>query len=206
MMRYCGTFVLLCSFLLCLTFTGFSQESSPPPAGGNETPRGQGGEFMQHMQKELGLSDAQMGKMKEIEQQRISQMRENTKEFSGQIKSVLNADQQAQWEKKRAEWESSEMGAGGSHGSGGGQMGQGEFFKNFNLNQDQKTKVMGIMKEQQARMKAERETFDGEVSKILTPEQLAKYKTMREKMTKFSTVRENMKERRQGGGGRKQQP
>jgi len=173
--------IFLCAFCLVAPGISYGQAgSSPAPAVGGEAPgKGAWMDFLRNLTKELGINEARAGQVLKIEQQRLNQVKENTKALFDRVKSVLTAEQQAILEKNRAEREGSWI---ASHEGGATGAGHKDTFRDLNLQKDQKIKIMGIIKEEMGRIKAEREALEGEISKLLTPEQFKKFQDRRKEL------------------------
>jgi Spy/CpxP family protein refolding chaperone len=147
--------------------------------------QGNGRAPLTHLQKQLGLSQEQVDKLKPIFQSWQQQQKAHREAWETKLHEVLTADQQAQLDQMKAQrLEARKEGRkegckeGRKEGSKCDSRGKTTFEKKLALTADQKAQLKAFHQQNAPQMKAEREQHLAQIREVLTPDQQARFEKM----------------------------
>ncbi len=171
------------------------------------------GNRMNHLKKELGLSDSQVQKLQNMLEKSRQAHKEKRTVLEGKLRAVLTPEQQKIWDSKKGEIAQAghkkhrarfKEGAPDNSMHSGGMPPQGErrkalkgMIQGLNLSDEQKDRIQAIMDGEKENMKLARGTATKDIRSILTPEQFEKFEALKKDR---DGNRERMRER----GGKNQ--
>ncbi|MDQ7825830.1 MAG: hypothetical protein RDV48_23715 [Candidatus Eremiobacteraeota bacterium] len=190
---------LLCALILAAP-CAYSQDREKEGTEGTEKTKiekmkqGRMGDMM----KALKLDDMQLEQLIQLREKHLQDTKEIMSGMSTKIRNCLTPDQQAIWDKKTSAKGGAEKGA------------LKGLLKELNIDENQKSTIVTVLKDERAKLQASREAYMGGLKEILKPEQFEKFTELKEKAEKFKEqgekFKEKMKERRELKEGGKEKP